>query len=90
MEFISMMEESTEGTITVKKCLKGDGPIDIDSDEAAIEGAIAFASRKRPRVSMKGKGGLKGSDEGGMKPDPKFVGVKLTAQGKPERVFLEE
>ncbi|KAL7550777.1 hypothetical protein ACHAWF_013987 [Thalassiosira exigua] len=93
IEFISMMEESTEGTITLKKCLKGDGPIDIDSDEAAIKGAIAFAKRPRARVSLAGRGGTKGKSGeggGGIAADPNFVGVKLGAQGKPERVFMSE
>lgn len=35
IEFVSNMEDATEGTISLKKCLKGDGPIDIDSDEAS-------------------------------------------------------
>ena len=69
------------------------GQIDIDSDEAAISGAIAFASRKRPRMALSSKtnrGGLKsgGDASSGVSADPNLVGVKLTAQGKPERVFM--
>ena len=81
-----MMEEATEGAVSLKKCLKGDGPIDLDSDEAAIEGDIAFARRKRAKVSRGGK-----DDKAGSAPlaDGNFVGVKLNAQGKPERVYLE-
>lgn len=87
------MEECTDGTITLKKCLKGDGHIDIDSDEAAIEGAKAFASRKKARASLGGRGVLKkggGAEEDGVRPDENFIGVTLNAQGVPERVFLTE
>jgi hypothetical protein len=90
LQFISMMEESTEGTISLKKCLKGEGSLEIDSDEAAIKGAIAFAQRKRPSVSrgsLSG-GGKNGVERGGLLPDENFIGVTLNALGKPERVFF--
>ena len=81
-----MMEEATEGAVSLKKCLKGDGPIYLDSDEAALQGDIAFARRKKAKVSRGGK-----HDKTGSAPlaDGHFVGVKLNAQGKPERVYLE-
>ena len=87
-----MMEESTEGTISLKKCLKGEGALEIDSDEAAIKGAIAFAQRKRPNVSrgsLSG-GGKNGVENESLRPDDTFVGVTLSALGKPERVFLSD
>jgi len=95
IEFISIMEEATEGTISLKKCLKGDGPIDIDSDEAAVVGATAFAKRKKSKVSLAGRGVKAGAKMGGdgsgsLRPDESFIGVRLTAQGQPERVYLEE
>lgn len=85
-----MMEESTEGTISLKKCLKGEGALEIDSDEAAIKGAMTFAQRKRPNVS---RGSLSGGGKNGAeneRPDDNFIGVTLNALGKPERVFLTE
>ncbi len=57
----------------------------MDSDEAAIEGAIAFAKRKKPRV-LGGKNG----NNSGVRPDDNFVGVKLSAQGVPTRVFIND
>ena len=92
MQFISMMEESTEGTVSLKKCLKGDGPLEIDSDEAAIKGASTFAQRKRPSVSRGSlsSGGRSGLDHDGLRPDDNFIGVTLSALGKPERVFLSD
>lgn len=90
VQFISMMDESTEGTISLKKCLKGEGALEIDSDEAAIKGAIAFAQRKRPNVSRGSLlGGGKNGDEG-LRPDDNFIGVTLSALGKPERVFVTD
>ena len=96
MDFIGIMEESTEGTISRKKCLNGDGPIDIESDEAAIKGAISFAKKTRARSLSAGgnKGGLErergSNDKSSLTSDEKFVGVKLDSQGKPERVYLDE
>ena len=81
-EFLSNMEECTDGTISLKKCLKGDGQIDIDSDETALKGAIAFASRKKAKTVK--SGGAKG----GIQPSADFVGCTLSASGKPERVFI--
>ena len=76
------MEECTDGTISLKKCLKGDGQIDIDSDETALKGAITFASRKKVKTVKSG------SAKGGVQPSVDFVGCTLSAQGKPERVFI--
>jgi len=93
IEFISMMDESTEGAISLKKCLNGACPLDIESDDACIKATIAFASRKRPRVSLAGRGGLKGgtkgSELGGLRPDENFVGVKLGSSNKIIRIFAE-
>jgi len=83
MEFLLNMDEATDGKVDFKKCLKGEGAIDIDSDEMAIEGAVQFAQRKRPKVLSS-----KGTGQAGPKSDANFVGVKLGAGGKPERVFL--
>lgn len=77
--------------ITTLTFILGDGQIDIYSDEAAIQGAIAFAKKKRSQVSRGSLGGgKKGSPSSGLHPDGNFIGVKLTSQGKPERVFLSE
>jgi len=46
MTFLNMMEDVTEGTISVKKCMKGDGQMDIDSDEAVVTGQIEFLKQE--------------------------------------------
>ena len=66
----------------IMQCLKGDGQIDVESDEAAVAGAKAYASRKKAKVVGKAGGG-------GLQHDPSFIGVMLSSQGRPERVFLE-
>lgn len=52
MEFLVMMEDVTEGTVCVKKCMNGDGQMDIDSDEAVVKGQIQFLEQKRQRGAM--------------------------------------
>lgn len=56
---------------------------------------MAFAKRKRPRVTLVAKRGLAGARKGndassGVRPDPNFIGVRLTAQGRSERVYAED
>lgn len=94
MDFLITMEECTEGTITVKKCLNGDSAIEIDSDEAHIKAALEWAKTKQKRKSsgmmmpvrtLKMRNGAKASLA-----DESFVGVRLDNRGNVERVHLEE
>ena len=88
---VANAQPSPSLSLSLKKCLKGDGQIDIDSDEAALQGAIAFASRKKARTSLGvKKGGNAGASSSGLLPDSSFIGVKLSANGRPERVFLQK
>lgn len=102
MDFLIQMEDSTEGTITAKKCLSGDGQIDIESDESAIKNAIAYGKKKRTMASRpmpkkkKVSKGLGGKTTGldaesltsGLTPDPNFVAVRLNSAGQAERVYI--
>lgn len=93
-EFILRMEDATDGTINMKKIAKGDGPIEIETDEAAIKGAKAWGSRKKAKIVSK-SGGLKPRN-GASAPstalvgDENLIGVVLDAKGVPQRVFLNE
>ena len=93
-EFILRMEDATDGTINMKKIAKGDGPIEIETYEAAIKGAKAWGSRKKAKIVSK-KGGLKPRN-GASAPstalvgDENLIGVVLDAKGVPQRVFLNE
>lgn len=95
VEFLNSMEEYTEGTISAKKCLSGDGPIEIDSDESAIHAAVAFAKikkrKKLPRIPMDTSQTNRDtttttatSDPQPLPPPPSssFVGVQLESSGK--------
>ena len=55
----------------------------IETIQMAIDGAVQFAQRKRPRVLSS-----KGTGQAGLKPNANFVGVRLGVAGKPERVFM--
>jgi len=105
MEFLITMEESTEGTISAKKCLAGDGQIDIESDESAIKNAIAYGKKKRtmasrpPTKKMKVSKSLGGKTTGlsssqsltsGLTADANFVAVRLDSSGQVERVYLSD
>lgn len=56
LEFLTTMEENTDGAVSRSKCLKGDGQIIIESDEVVAKAAIDYAKEKRSRI---GKGGLR-------------------------------
>jgi len=59
IDFLDTMEDYTEGTISKKKCLAGNGQIEVESDETAIKLAKTFHERMKAR-----KRGGKGSGEG--------------------------
>lgn len=83
---------SAAGTVSVKKCLNGDGQICIDSDETTIKGAKAYAkTKKNSSMARKGlKARASNGASAGLNPDPNFVGVMLNANGNPERVYMED
>ena len=82
------------GTITLKKCLKGDGQICIDSDENIIKQAKAYAETKKNatvrKVGLKMRNSNTGGATAGLNPDPNFIGVTLTSSGIPQREYLNE
>jgi hypothetical protein len=98
MDFLITMEECTEGSVSVSKSMAVDGPMELDSDETIIKGAIAFAKQrrngKRSRSYMtsasRRKDGDKNNDTSGVTPNPAFIGVILDRQGKTERIYMEE
>ncbi|KAL7572536.1 hypothetical protein ACA910_000359 [Epithemia clementina (nom. ined.)] len=87
IEFLNSMEDCTEGTISAKKCLSGDGQIEIDSDEAVIKAAAAFAKSKkkkaRPMLS-------RATNNLGPSPTASFIGVKLDSQKGLVRVLVDD
>jgi hypothetical protein len=57
MAFLVQIEESTDGAVQAKKCLAGDGPMALDSDEAVAKAAIRLAKDKRARAALSGGAG---------------------------------
>ena len=94
MDFLIAMEENTDGTISVKKCLAGDGQIEIDSDEVVAKHALEFAKKKRNKPLVHKKRGLgakkQQSAPQGILADEAFVAVKLSSAGTVERVYLDD
>lgn len=91
MDFLGFMEESTEGVISMKKSLAGDGPIELESDESAIKGSILFNKKKRQRDESFQRldlGGASKKKRTEISPNDLFIGVELTSSGI-KRVYLD-
>ena len=77
--FLSTLEEISDGSVSKKKCLLGEGQIALDSDESASRAAIAYSKSKKRlkpnKVSLA---------------DNNFVGVILDSQNMIKRIYLEE
>lgn len=93
VDFLSQMDDWTEGTVSMKKCLKGDGQIEIESDESALKDAMEqynMAPMKRrigqPHLSMNKRRAL--NNQSGIKPS--FVGLRLLKKGDTERVYFND
>jgi hypothetical protein len=87
------LEEATDGVITIKKCLSGDGAIDMDSDEATIALArdLAIKRRQAPSKNTTNKvGKLAWKSSTGLSADPNFIGVLLDARGNVERQYFHD
>jgi hypothetical protein len=61
MDFLVTIEEMTDGTVSRKKCLAGDGQIELDSDENVNACTVAYAKKK-----MAKSGGPVGRDAASM------------------------
>lgn len=93
LDFLIGFEELTEGAVTAKSCLGGNGPIDIDSDEAIVKLALDFAKKKRSRMIASKSGSSSAKSDIGkstMHPSETFVAVKLDSRGNVERVHIHD
>ncbi|VEU34315.1 unnamed protein product [Pseudo-nitzschia multistriata] len=77
--FLCALEEVSDGAISKKKCLSGDGQIPLDSDESIIKSAIAYAKSKKHQKTRKAT-----------LADDKFIGVILDSQGMVKRSYVDE
>ena len=53
-DILTSLEEVSDGVISMKQSLKGDGPIMLDSDESVNKSAITYAKEKHSRGKKKG------------------------------------
>lgn len=92
MDFLFSIEELSEGTISAKKCLSGDGQIEMDSDEVAEKQSVAFAKKKRscPQRWLKNSKAAQTGAGDETIPNKNFVAVRLNSQGLVERVLVDD
>jgi hypothetical protein len=91
LDFLEMMDNCTEGIISIKKCIKGEGQIPIESDEMVINAAIESikAQYSRKHLMVRAKGVHLDSVQKGIGINSSFIGIKLGEKGKVCRVNME-
>ena len=94
-DFLLLIEESTEGTVSMKKCLNGDGQIYMEGDDYAIQQAREAAKAKTKKkfgvkrpIKLASKSTL--SNENKTNHTESFVGVKLDNIGNISRIHFDE
>lgn len=85
IDFLRQMEECTDGAVSVKKCLAGDGAIELDSDEIIVKSAVEYAEKKKKQKTFHSN-----KKESSLPPpDKNFVAVLLEPTGAVRRVILD-
>jgi hypothetical protein len=99
LDFLTSMEENSDGQICRAKCLKGDGPITIDSDEMVAKDALQYAKERKkqatktgglpykPMKNLKGGGNTHGPAQEGLSSD--LVAVSLDSQLHIIRIYAD-
>ena len=94
MDGFYWLEEATDGVISIKKCLSGNGAIEVDSDEATIALArdLAIKYRHAPSQNNTSKkvGNRSWKSSMGLSADPSFIGVLLDSRGNVARQYLAD
>lgn len=97
MDFLIALEENTDGAVRAKKCLSGDGPIALDSDEIVAKSAVEYAKNKRARQSQPTKRRRVMKSSKTKKPnsptslaDEDFVAVNLDSQHCVCRIYVDD
>ncbi|KAG7356864.1 Tat binding protein 1TBP-1-interacting protein TBPIP [Nitzschia inconspicua] len=96
LSFLSALEENTDGAVTIQKSLSGDGPLQLDSDEAIVKAELALAKQKSQKRKM-GSNRFQGLTKK-PKQEPSLssslssdlVAVRLMKGGTVERVYYDE
>jgi hypothetical protein len=96
LSFLSTLEENTEGTVTIRKSLAGDGPLQLDSDEAVIQAELGMAKQKSLKRKMGKSHGRAPFKMQKTEPtlssalSSSLVAVRLAKGGKVERIYYRE
>jgi hypothetical protein len=93
IDFLITMEEYTDGSISMKKCLAGEGQIDVESDEKALKDTKTFASNKLTCKKLKSvhrKPQSTQDPSSHIAADENFIGILLDSQGNLTRAYLDE
>jgi len=85
IDFLRQMEECTDGAVSVKQCLTGDGAIELDSDEIIVKSAVEYAEKKKKQKTLHSNS----KESSTPLPDKKFVAVLLEPSGAVRRVILD-
>ena len=96
-DFLINFEDVTDGAVSMKKCLKGEGQIEIESDEATLAICREYKAKQRSmalsgKKIMKKRGALvskvSAKKDTGPVADENFIGVTLTSQGTVKREYF--
>ena len=86
MEVLNMLQDCTEGAISVKKCLSGAGQIEIDSDENVSKQAWESAlDRKRYRLKVSNSSTFGTTD---VAEQHELISVRLLPNGSVDCVYF--
>jgi hypothetical protein len=88
-DFLITLEELTDGTVSLKKCQAGDGPIEIECDEACAKLATEFAKKKSNQSGNGKVNKTSAISQSCCKSFSKFVAVMLDSQGKVQRIQID-
>jgi hypothetical protein len=94
LSFLSTLEENTDGAVTIQKSLAGEGPLQLDSDEAVIKAELVLAKQR----AQKRKLGINYAPLKRLQNEPSLsstvssdlVAVRLVKGGKVERVYFRD
>jgi hypothetical protein len=95
LTFLANLEEQSEGILSMRKALSGDGPLALDSDEAVVKAELQLASlksQKRRKMGHNPRGipAPKIKTDHSVDPSaPTLVAVRLEKGGKVERVYYD-
>jgi len=91
-DFLINMEEVTDGAVRMKKCLSGDGQIELDGDEAILKAAVAYRKRKQQSSDKNVAKRIKPSENKNeqIDADEKIIGVQLDRGGIVRRVYIDD